>query len=114
MIRKPSEDDYATAALYGVTRQALYARFRNGWEYELAIKHPLRRQSGREQIENDIFSVYIGDEFQIIGTADECAEHMGWALGGKTTRFYTAPSIQARQKARKNGIMVERLIDDED
>lgn len=110
MKRRPTPDDYAAARLNGITEQALYLRFHYGWEYRRAMTQTMRKSSTRAELDLEEFAVYIGDDLEVMGTAKECAEHMGWR-NEKVTRFYTSPSIVERQRKRKNAIQVVRLND---
>ncbi|MED2846550.1 hypothetical protein [Bacillus toyonensis] len=46
------------------------------------------------------YVVYKGESFVCIGTAKECAQHMG--VLPATVRFYTRPAYQRRIANRKN------------
>lgn len=110
MKRRPTQDDYAAARLNGITEKALYLRFHHQWEYRRAMTQPMRKSSTRAELDNEEFAVYIGENLEVMGTAKECAKHMGWR-DEKVTRFYTSPSIVERQRKRKNAIQVVRLSD---
>jgi len=59
-------------------------------------------------------AVYKGDNLICIGTAEECAEHMGVLVA--TVKFYLTPTYQrkiAKRKNPRNYITVERLEEDE-
>ncbi|OUB25863.1 hypothetical protein BK739_18925 [Bacillus thuringiensis serovar pirenaica] len=59
------------------------------------------------------YVVYKGESFVCIGTAKECAQHMG--VLPATVRFYTRPAYQRRIANRKNArnyITVTELEED--
>lgn len=61
------------------------------------------------------YAVYKGDELLVVGTAQECADYMGW-MHYKTTQWYTTPEYArrvAKRKTVKNAIKVIRLEDDD-
>ena len=67
------------------------------------------------KIDTTEYAVYRGDEFQFIGTAEECADRLGCSVN--SFKFYLTPSYQrrlAKRKRPKNYIVVVRLDDDEE
>jgi len=70
----------------------------------------------KELDEESEFAVYKGDELICIGTAKECADH----LGIKVSSFfsYMTPSrmkqIGERKKGKRNRMEIVRLDDEED
>ena len=60
------------------------------------------------------YAVYKGEKFICIGTAKECAEHMG--VLEATIKFYLTPTYQrkiAKRKNPRNYITVEKLEEEE-
>ena len=57
----------------------------------------------------NIYAIYKGDEFEFMGTKEECAKHLG--VQPKTISFYTTPTYKNRFKSddqnRKVVIRVE-------
>ena len=45
------------------------------------------------------YAVYKGDEFICVGTAKECADHMG--VSDKTIRYMSYPAYKKRMEASK-------------
>ena len=58
------------------------------------------------------YAVYKGDEFICLGTAKECAEHMGIKVA--SLHFYLRPAYKRRIEARdaKNAIIVIKIEED--
>ncbi|MGG4305952.1 hypothetical protein ABEW59_24785 [Bacillus wiedmannii] len=60
------------------------------------------------------YVVYKGESFVCIGTAKECAQHMG--VLPATVRYYTTPAYQrklAKRKKSRNYLTVAVLEEDE-
>lgn len=60
------------------------------------------------------YAVYKGESLICIGTANECAEHLG--ILPRTIRFYMTPSYKERVAKRKNArnyITVIKLDDEQ-
>lgn len=109
-LHNPTEEDFQAAQLNGISRQRLSGRLYAGWDLERAVTQKVNKYGTK----NDLYAVYRGDDMLVMGTAQECAEFMGWKGGAHTTRYYTTPSVRSSQEKRHNAIIVEWLDDDED
>lgn len=60
------------------------------------------------------YAVYRGEELLVIGTAKECADHMGWK-SHRVTQYYASPSVKERRKNPKyrEGVVVVKIDMDE-
>lgn len=57
-----------------------------------------------------LYALYENDEFLMLGTARELAEHMGCKV--ETVRWYTTPSGIKRLKKRKRGGYWVEVVDE--
>jgi len=61
-----------------------------------------------DMFEPQEFAVYRGDDLEFMGTAQECAEHLG--VLPETVAWYTTPTARKRQANRKRlGVTVIRV-----
>lgn len=58
------------------------------------------------------YAVYKGDEFQFIGTVNECAARLG--VKPDTVKFYSKPAYMKRLKDTSNALIVIKIEEEED
>lgn len=78
------------------------------WSEEKASTEPIAKKISTRKSE---WAVYKGDELLIIGTLEECAEHLN--VKPKTVYYYSMESYQERVKNPRNRLLAVRLDEEE-
>ena len=109
-----TEEQYRIAEENGIPKDLARRRYKYlFWDVERAITEPVQRY--KERVNLSEYAVYKGEELVYIGTAKECAEHLG--VLESSFRYYMSTAYERKMAKCKSSYGKRRVIiklDEED